>query len=220
MDMREPEDRTGAAQAPPVAETRAERAASDPAKRIVARKVAVLVARGKSTAEIATELDLSIDRVRTLKKSPLFQEMVAIIEEKITDEGVSSVVQSLIDDAPTNMKFIREVRDGHAGDDAKLLGVRLRAATYLGDKVLPNASGAADAADRVINVILGAGLMAQMARGMKNDGAVIDTVALPAPAAKGAVMSPEEFERKFYGEQIAQEMRDRADALEDEDDDA
>lgn len=217
MDLRDAEARTDPAEGPPVAQTRAERDATDPAKRIIARKVALLVARNKGTGEIARELEISEDRVRTLKKSPLFQEMVAIIEEKITEEGVSSVVQGLIDDAPRNMKFIREVRDGEVDVPPAALGVRLRAATYLGDKVVPNASGAADQADRVVNVILGAGLMAQMARGMKNDGAVIDAVALPVPARTATPMTPEEFAARYYGEQVAQDLRDTADALDEDD---
>lgn len=179
--------------------------------------MAILVARGKGTAEIARELEISEDRVRTLKKSPLFQEMVAIVEEKITEEGVSSVVQSLIDDAPTNINFIREVRDGSIDDKADRLSVRLRAATYLGDKVLPNASGALDQTDRVVSIMLGAGLLSQMQRGMKNDGAVIDVAALPAPADKAQVMSPEEFARKHYGEEYVKELRETQDALDEDD---
>lgn len=110
--------------------------------------------------------------MRTLKRSPLFQEMVAIIEEQITKSGVQDVIKDLMDDAPNTLKFVQAVRDGdYDGVDAPILGQRLRAATWLGDRQMPMPK---ENVDRALTLVINAKLGSQMVRAMKNDGATVD----------------------------------------------
>jgi len=201
MDMRTPRPGAGA---DPKADTQrsvAARAAADPAFRLTARKVALLVAQGKQTGEIARDLGISEDRVRTLKKSPLFQEMVDLIEGRMVEEGVSTVMRKLTEGAERNFDFINDVRDGlHDATDPKLLGVKLSAARYLGNKTVPDA-GSANEVDKAVSLVLGAGLVSQMVRAMKQDGATIEVESEVIPEEHLTVpMSPEEFVKRFIRE--------------------
>lgn len=177
-------------------------AAEDPAKRLLARKVAILVARNKSTPEIAAELSISEDRVKTLKKSPLFMEMVSLIEEKIIETGVGEVVRELLEDASTNFRWIKGVRDGTVVDNAKDLTVRLKAAGMLWDRQIPNQKDN-NAEERTVSLVISAGLMQQMARGMRNDGQVIEAEFEELlPAAPPIVpMTSDEFIQRYIVEQ-------------------
>jgi hypothetical protein len=197
--------------APPGTGAAAPPAVDDPAKRIIARKVAILVARNKSTQEIAAELSISEDRVRTLKKSPLFQEMVQLIEEKIIEHGVNDVVRELLDDAPVNFKFIKDVRDGKVVDNAKDLTVRLRASQMLWDRQVPEQKSENE--ERTVSLVISGGLLNQMVRGMRNDGGVVDAEVVEAlPEAKPVVpMTSDEFIQRYIVEQEQKALQEDED---------
>jgi len=119
-------------------------------------------------AEISAALEISADRVKSLKRSPLFQEMVSMIEEQVTKSGIADVLKDLVDDAPENLKFVIAVRDGDFDHvDAPILGQRMRAAQWLGDKQLPTQK---ENLDRAVTVVIGGKLLNQISRAMKNDG--------------------------------------------------
>ena len=98
--------------------------------------------------------------------------MVSIIEEQITKSGVQDVIKDMMDDAPETLRFVKAVRDGEYDHvEAPLLGQRMRAATWLGDRQLPAPK---ENVDRAVTLVINAKLGSQMSRAMKNDGAVVE----------------------------------------------
>lgn len=146
--------------------------------------------------------------------------MVALIEERITEEGLAQVVADLTADAPANMKFIRKVRDGDLDDvNSKTLGVRLRAAMYLGDKAVPNAGKDGRTDDHSVNIVLGAGLLGQMARALRQDGAVLDAEVVKTVdvAAPNVPLTPDEFIERYIADDARKELEATRADLDDDD---
>lgn len=136
------------------------------------RKAALLVAEGVLTdKEIASKLGIQPGTLKTWKTSPLFIEMVRNFADRIVDEGVGSIVDKIMADAPANLSFLKDVRDGVVVDNPKSLSVRLRAAELLFDRQVSKKGAETDGA---IKVIIGGRLLGQMVQAMKQDGAAID----------------------------------------------
>lgn len=125
------------------------------------RLAAVLIAEGKlSMKEISERVNMPLSRLRTLKNSPLFQEMVGVVEDKVVESGIQKVVEDLMDDAPQNLSFVKDVRDGKHDDVVPAtMGNRLRASDMLMKRQLPVITAEEDGGAKII---LPAGLVQQM----------------------------------------------------------
>lgn len=168
-------------------------AVTDPVReRQLTRRAALLIAEGtKTDKEIARELNVAPATLQTWKRSPLFMEMVNTIGDEIQERGVKAIVDSLLDDAPQNIDFIKRVRDGAIEDDHRRMRNRLSAAKMLLDKQAPNAGDGVSEDAR--KIILGGRLLGQMLRAMKNEG-VIDITPEDEEAGRIPVKTPDEFQ--------------------------
>jgi hypothetical protein len=137
----------------------------------LSRRAALLIAEGKKTdKEIARDLGVSLETLRIWKNSPLFQEHVAAMGDEIHERSVQSIIDDIVSDAPKNISFIKNVRDGYFHDKKDKMDLRLRASKMLLDKQVPNPSDGVS--DDAVKLVIGAKLMGQMVRAMKNSGAV------------------------------------------------
>lgn len=98
--------------------------------------IALLVATGQLTnRQIAKKLRISANRISTIKNSPLFAAMVRDFQSQIAKRGMDKAIDMIMADAPKNIEFIRDVRDGmFEGDEEGHLRIRMSAATFLGDR--------------------------------------------------------------------------------------
>jgi len=170
---------------------------SDPRRRVVARQIAIAVLKGESNTQIAKSLKISADTVSVYRKSPLFMSMVEAIEERMMAEGVEAVVNDLIRDAPTNVKFIKDVRDGALPDAADRLNVRMRAAEVLLKRQVPQID---ENTDRAVQVVISGRLLEQMVRAMRNDGVIestAETLSLPEPVPQAHMQRVEDFVESY-----------------------
>jgi hypothetical protein len=152
------------------------------------RQAAVLVAQGKlAHKEIALQIGIKPETLRRWTQSESFRVTVREFSDRIVDGAVLSIQERLSADAPTNITFLKGVRDGDFTDDPKRMTLRLRAGEALFDRQAPK-HGAQDSA---IKVVIGEQLLGQMVRAMRNDGATVDAEfeqvahdveALPAPS--------------------------------------
>jgi hypothetical protein len=135
------------------------------------RRAALLIAEGKKTdKEIARDLGVSLETLRIWKNSPLFQEHVAAMGDEIHERSMQSIIDDVMSDAPTNIRFVKDVRDGNFTDKKDRMDIRLRASKMLLDKQVPNPNDGVS--DDAVKLVIGAKLMGQMVRAMKNSGAV------------------------------------------------
>lgn len=119
---------------------------------------------------IAERCEMSEARLRVLRNSPLFQQLVSEIDERIVETGVKRVVDDLMTDAPRNLKFIQAVRDGdHDTADPAVVNTRLRAADMLWSRQVPKVDGAANAEDGFKLIVTG-GMLRQMMEAMQRGG--------------------------------------------------
>ena len=155
------------------------------------RKAALLIADGRKTdKEIARDLNVSLETLKVWKSSPLFQELVATMGEELHERTVQSIVDDVMSDAPKNLSFIKNVRDGSFTDKKDRMDIRLRASKMLLDKQVPNAESAVS--DDTVKLVIGAKLMGQMVRAMKNSGAVeVDAIDV-TPGPSVPVRTPEQ----------------------------
>lgn len=136
------------------------------------RKAALMVAEAKMTdKEIAAKLEIAPATLTMWKKSPLFREMVSTFADRIIEGGVQGVIDSIMADGPTNISFLKEVRDGRFTDDPKRMSVRLKASEMLFDRQAPKQD---KIADNAVKIVIGGRLLGQMVRAMRNDGAEVD----------------------------------------------
>lgn len=176
------------------------------------RRAALMLAEGSRTdKEICRELNISMGTLQTWKKSALFQELVNVQGDRIEEKGIKAITDSLLEDAPTNISFIKNVRDGVAKDDPRSMRNRLTAAKMLLDKQAPNAGDTIT--DDARKIIVGGKLLSQMLRAMRNEG-VIDVTPEDEDAGRVPVQTIEEFS----AEANAREAAERA-ALDDSDPD-
>lgn len=137
----------------------------------LSRRAALLIAEGKKTdKEIARDLGVSLETLRIWKNSPLFQEHVAAMGEEIHERSMQSIVDDIMSDAPRNISFVKNVRDGFFADKKDKMDLRLRAAKMLLDKQVPNPGDTVG--EDAVKLVIGAKLMDQMVRAMRNSGAI------------------------------------------------
>lgn len=140
-------------------------------ERQLIRRAALMVAEGtKGEKEIARELTISVGTLQVLRRSPLFNELVDYFSDEIAERGVQTVVDEIVDDAPRNINFIKNVRDGRFNDKKDRMDSRLRAAKMLLDKQVPNAD--AKVAEDVAKIVIQGKLLGQMLRSLARDGAI------------------------------------------------
>src|SRR5258705_1018020 len=135
------------------------------------RRAALLIAEGKKTdKEIARDLGVSLETLKVWKHSPLFQEHVAAMGDELHERGIQRIIDDVMSDAPKNISFVKNVRDGFFHDKKDKMDLRLRAAKMLLDKQVPNPNDSVN--EDSVKLIIGAKLMDQMVRAMKNSGAI------------------------------------------------
>lgn len=151
------------------------------------KQAALLVAQGKlGDKEIAAMLGVQAHSIHRWKAEPRFQCMVEEFSARIVDGAIQSVQERLNADAPTNITFLKQVRDGNWQDDHKRMAIRVRASEALFDRQAPKGSNVENA----VKVVIGGNLLNQMIRAVKHDGGTIDAEfeaavdQLPAPEAK------------------------------------
>ena len=145
---------------------------------------ALLVAQGRlSDTEIAAQLGLKRHAVREWKKRDDFRAMVEEFSRQIIAGSVQSVQERLTSDAPRNVQFLADVRDGNFQDDTQRMRVRLRASEALFDRQVPKHAPA----DGAIKVVIDQRLLGQMARAMRADGADVD-----ATIERAVLLPPED----------------------------
>lgn len=167
--------------------------ATDPVReKQLTRRAALLIAEGvKSDKEIARELNIAVTTLQTWKRSPLFVELVNTMGDQIQERGVKAITDTLIEDAPANISFLRGVRDGTIFDGKDKTNARLKAAKFLLDKQAANAGN--EVSEDARKIILGGRLLGQMLRAMKNQGA-IDVTPEEEDAGRIPVKTPDEFQ--------------------------
>lgn len=137
----------------------------------LSRRAALLIAEGKKTdKEIARDLGVSLETLRIWKNSPLFQEHVAAMGDEIHERSMQSIIDDVMSDAPKNISFVKNVRDGYFNDKKDKMDLRLRAAKMLLDKQVPNPNDGVS--EDAVKLVIGAKLMDQMVRAMRNSGAI------------------------------------------------
>lgn len=189
-----------------------ERLAADPVReKQLMRRAALMIAEGTRTdKEIARDLNIATGTLSTWKRSPLFLEVVNTYSDQIAEKGVNSIVNDLMNDAPTNLNFLKEVRDGKSFDGRDQTNARLKAAKILFDKQVPNAGN--DVSEGALKVIIGGKLLSQMVRAMKNQG-VIDVT--PEDDDTSFPMVPvkthEDFSREYEAAEDEAARRDATD---------
>lgn len=100
-----------------------------------------MVASRMSDQDIAAIVGCGDRHVQTLRASPLFRSMVETHKKTIVDVGIKSALDMLTADAPHNVKFLRNVRDGlDIDDDIDRARLRLSAAGMLFERQVPKKS--------------------------------------------------------------------------------
>lgn len=170
------------------------------------RRVALMLAEGSKTdKEICRELNISKGALATWKRSPLFLALVDAMGNQIEEKGVKAITDSLMDDAPQNISFIKDVRDGKlVKDNDKHLRNRLTAAKMLLDKQAPNAGD--NISEDARKIVVGGKLLGQMLRAMRNEG-VIDVTPEDEEAGRIPVRTIDEFQRETEAEAAEAENR-------------
>lgn len=191
------------------AKTEAERIARDPVReKQLTRRAALMVAEGRRTdKEICRELNIAVSTLQVWKRSPLFLELVNTYNAEIDERGIKAIVDDLMTDAPKNISFLKNVRDGLFYDKKDKMDLRLRAAGMLLNKQAPNpGEGVSDGA---MKVVIGGRLIGQMLRAMKNDGA-IDVTPEDADDPRIAVKTPEEFVQELHAREESEAREEAA----------
>src|SRR5579885_1837296 len=108
-----------------------------------ARRAALLTAAGCADADVCTAAGITADELAVYQRSPLWQ---MLVERERGLETQPKLADVLMEDAPTNVRFLREVRDGLVEDTPGRLQTRLRAAQLLLDRQVESADQRANAA--------------------------------------------------------------------------
>lgn len=98
---------------------------------------AMLMATGRYTdKEIAEKLHMAPQRLAVVKRSPLFQVLVTKFKERVHEAIYQDAVSEVMEDAPQNIKVLKQLRDGDFMDP-KVARVQLGAAALLFDRQVP-----------------------------------------------------------------------------------
>lgn len=163
--------------------------------KLLSRRVALLTAAGRTDADICRDLEISVGLLETFRKSPLHRELVATFSDEIEKKTIASVTEELANDAPRNLNFIRNVRDGAFRDTKDRMQLRMQAAKMLLDKQTPNADVKAQN-EAAARLIIDGRVLGQVLRAMRNVG-VIDVTPEQIENATGIPLltpkTPEEF---------------------------
>jgi len=101
-------------------------------------QAAALLAAGEMPdGEVARRVGMNPNWLSQLKKRPDFQALVERYQERVVEGTLERVRKNLERDAPRNLRFLTETRDGNFADDEKAMGVRLRASQILFDRQVP-----------------------------------------------------------------------------------
>jgi len=138
---------------------------------LLTRRAALMAAAGKPDKVITTELGITQGALEVFKESPLWQQLVGTYADAIEERGVQSLVDELMADAPKNIRFIKQVRDGQFDENKDRLEFRMRAAKMLLDKQAPNADIRAQN-ESAARIILDGKLLAQILHAMRDVGAI------------------------------------------------
>jgi len=169
---------------------------------LLTRRAALMAAAGKSDKDISAALDVSTGTLAIWKGSPLWQTLVSQYADEIEERGLKDIVDELLNDAPKNVNFIKQVRDGSFTDAKDKMDLRLRAAKMLLDKQAPNADARAQN-ESAARIVLDGKLLAQVLHAMRDVGA-IDITPTDIDKATGDVIpkllgakTPEEFAEDY-----------------------
>jgi hypothetical protein len=168
---------------------------------LVMRRAAMLTAAGKTDKEIRTQLGVSEATLKSMRGSPLWNEVVSAFASEIESQGLSSIIEGLMSDAPSNLDFIRNVRNGKFSDSKDRMSLRMQAAKMLLDKTVPNADQRA-ANEQAARIIIDGRMLGQVLRALKNAGA-IDVEASEIEAITGealpklAARTPDDFVESY-----------------------
>jgi hypothetical protein len=100
--------------------------------------LAMLLATGRFTMAQISELSgYQPSTIRTMRRSPVFRELIKRYQKTIYHSIVDQALADLLQDAPENVEWLKNVRDGQVVDDPSALAVRARAATTLLDRQIP-----------------------------------------------------------------------------------
>lgn len=99
------------------------------------RLMALCVASGMKQRDIAKQLGVTETTVSIVVNTPLFRALVDQHRKQIAAEGARNVIDTIMADGATNVRFLQDVRDG-AVDDADV-GDRVRASGMLLDRQAP-----------------------------------------------------------------------------------
>jgi hypothetical protein len=169
---------------------------------ILTRRAALMVAAGKSDKEITKTLGISASVLAVWRSSPLWATLVEQYASEIDERGVASVVDELMADAPKNLSFIKQVRNGAFDEPRDRMQLRLHAAKLLLDKQVPNADARAQT-ETAAKIVLDGRVLKQVLTAMREVGVLDITPEAIAAATAETVPSliqgktPEEFAAEY-----------------------
>lgn len=142
-----------------------------PRSDLLSRRAAMMIAAGKADKEVSDALGVAPGVLKIWKDSPLFQQLVSTYVEEIEERGLQTIVDDLVSDAPKNIRFVKDVRDGAFDESKERMDLRLRAAKMLLDKQAPNADSRVQN-EKAARIILDGRLLGQALRALRNVGAI------------------------------------------------
>lgn len=92
---------------------------------------AFLVAAGTPDRKICRKTHLTDDQLSRMKIMPLFKSLVREYTDEIVEQGFDVVLAQLLAEAPNNIQFLKDVRDGVIDDDPDNIKLRLEATKLL-----------------------------------------------------------------------------------------
>lgn len=93
--------------------------------------LAFMDARGDSVRTMATATGLTQQAIFRLRRMPLYIALKAEHIEHIIEHGMKEAIAHLISDAPANLAFVKQIREGDWDDDPDRMKLRLEAAREL-----------------------------------------------------------------------------------------
>lgn len=107
------------------------------------RLMAFMIAAGMRPGEVARRVGMNKQRVSIIQRSPLFRTLVEQHRREIIERGMKTTIDKIMGDAPINVDFLRELRDGKVDgipidpDSVDIVRVRLQASNALFDRQAP-----------------------------------------------------------------------------------
>jgi hypothetical protein len=127
--------------------------------------MALMLAAGKSTREVATTLGFSENRVGIIKGSPLFQALMRQEQGHLRAAALAGIADRLNGQADPTLTRLVELRDQPAD-----LKVALGASNSLADRIPALSRRVRTEEDRTIRVVFGAAEVRQMIEASAEDG--------------------------------------------------